>query len=178
MEAIYQSNMTVPPLRRMQSDTDILQRIHEAFAGCRRPEHFTNYTHCDECAEYDEVLRSRDTRTLCIEDVGNPGSDPICFISPKGFAYYFPALARLALALALAEPDPVQGWYGNQLFSHLSSDGANNERLLAFTPEQRRIVVDLLHHIAETRASLVDNELLADDLFWAIRIWSDKAAMP
>jgi len=152
------------------SDVDILQRVRQAFAGCRRPEHFTNFTHCEECAEHDEVLRSRDIDTLRIEDVGNPGWDPISFTSPEGFAYYLPALARLALA----KPVEPHGWYGGQLLFHLCSDGRRNERLLACTPEQRRAVVEFLQHIAETRASLADSELRADDLFQAIEIWSDE----
>lgn len=152
----------------MTSDADILQRVQQAFAGCPRPEHFTNFTHCEECAEHDEVLRSRDLHTLRIEDVGNPGWDPICFIYPEGFAYYLPALARLALA----EPDERHGWYGGQLLFHLCSEGRRNERLLACTPEQRHVVVQFLQHLGETRASLADSELRSDDLSQAIGIWS------
>ena len=154
----------------MPSDTDILQRVQQAFARCRRPEHFTNFRHCEECAEHDDLLRSRDIHTLRIEDIGNPGWDPICFISPEGFAYYLPALARLALA----EPMRPYGWYGSQLLFHLCSDGRRNERLLACTPAQRRAVVEFLQHLVETRASLADSELSADDLFQAIEIWSDE----
>ena len=90
----------------MSSDAQVLETIQQAFASSPRPRHFTNYTHCSECAEHDEVLRSRDVQTLRIEDVGNPGWDPICFISPEGFAYYVPALARLALA----QPVEPHGW--------------------------------------------------------------------
>ena len=154
----------------MTSDADILQKVQQAFAGCRRPEHFTDFTHCEECAEHDELLRSRDIHTLRIEDVGNPGWNPICFISPEGFAYFLPALARLALP----EPDSVQGWYGGQFFWHLCYDGRKNALWLVCTPEQRRVVVALLRHIAETRASLVDSELQTDELFQAIEIWSDE----
>jgi hypothetical protein len=151
------------------SDAQILASIERAFAGCARPDHFTNYTHCDECAEHDEILRSRDVVTLCLEDVGNPGWDPICFISPQGFVYYLPALARLALA----EPTQPRGWYGPQLVFHLCSDGRRSERVLACTPEQRRPVVALLQHILETRVDLVDAWLCGDDLLRAIKYWAD-----
>jgi hypothetical protein len=152
------------------SDADILQIVQQAFARCHRPEHFTNYTHCEECAEHDELLRSRDIHTLRIEDVGNPGWDPICFISPAGFAYYLPALA----CLALAEPDYAHGWYGGQFLWHLCYDGRQNKGRLTCSPEQRRAVVELLRHIAETRASLIESELCTDDLSQAIEIWSDE----
>lgn len=68
----------------MNTDGDILTGIDAAFCGIGRPEHFTNFTHCEECAEHDELLRMRDRETLCLEDVGNPGWDPICFCSSSG----------------------------------------------------------------------------------------------
>jgi hypothetical protein len=154
----------------VSSDAQILGRVQQAFAKCRRPLHFTNHTHCEECAEHDELLCSHDICSLRIEDVGNPGWDPICFTSPKGFAYYLPALARLALT----EPVQPYGWYGVQLLFHLCSDGRRNERVLACTPGQRRAVVEFLRHLIETRAALADSYLCTDDLFQAIEIWTDE----
>lgn len=153
----------------MTSDADILQTVQQAFAGCRRPEHFTDYTHCEECAEHDELLRSRNIQTLRIEDVGNPGWDAISFATSEGFTYYFPALARLALA----EPDDAHGWYGSVLLSHLVGDGRRNRRFLACTPEQQRAVVQFLQHLVERSAAVADKHCSTDDLFEAIAIWSD-----
>ena len=158
----------------MPSDVQILQAVQQAFAGCRRPDHFTNYKHCEECSEHDEVLRSRDIYTLHIEDVGNPGSDPICFTLPEGFAYYLPALARLTLE----EPGEPHGWYGVQLLFHLCYDGRQNQRLLACTAEQRRAVVEFLRYLVEVRAELADRYRCTDDLFQAIEIWSEEEAEP
>ena len=155
----------------MPSDDQILQTVQPAFAKCRRPEHFTDYSHCEECAEHDDVLRSRDIHTLPIEDVGNPGWDPICFTTPEGFAYYLPALARLTFA----EPFEPHGWYGVQLLFHLCHDGRQNRRLLACTPDQRSAVAAFLRHLVETRATLADSYCCTDDLFQAIVIWSDAA---
>jgi len=152
------------------TDAQILQTVQQAFAECRRPEHFTNFTHCEECAEHDEVLRSRDVHTLRIEDVENPGWEPICFTTDEGFAYYLPALVRLALA----EPTATHGWYGGQLLFHLCSDGRQNHRVLACTPAQRRAVADFLRHLVETRAALADSECHTDDLFQALEIWSEE----
>ncbi|HXG68159.1 MAG TPA: DUF6714 family protein [Blastocatellia bacterium] len=150
----------------MLSDAEILDAITQAFSLCERPEHFTNYTHCCECFEHDELLRSRDPETLCMDDVGNMGWDPICFISSEGFAYYFPALARLALS------PPDSYWYGPQLFWHLILDGEQNRRWQHFTPEQRRAVATLLEHLVETRAELLEDYNSTDDLFRALEIWS------
>lgn len=155
----------------MQNDVSIIRLVQQAFAKRRKPEHFTNYKHCEECAEHDEVLRSRDINSLRIEDVGNAGSDPICFISAEGFAYYLPALVRLALA----EPVEPYGWYGNQLISHLCSDGAQNKRVLACTIEERQGVVAFLRYLIDTRSVLADSYRCSDELFQAIEYWSDKA---
>jgi hypothetical protein len=153
----------------LPDDAQVLEAIQRAFADCPRPDHFTEYTHCCECAEHDEVLRSRDVQTLRIEDVNNPGWDPICFVSVQGFAYYLPALARFALKA----PADQQGWYGGQLLFHLRLDGPGNERVRACTSDQRKSVVGLLQHLVETRAELVDNYGCSDDIFRVIEYWSD-----
>jgi len=100
----------------MQAQTlTLLSRIDAAFGAVPRPAHFTNHRHCEECADHDGLLRARDRQTLSLADVGNPGWDPLCFITPEGLAYYFPTLARLALA----EPDALYGWYADQFLFHL-----------------------------------------------------------
>jgi len=154
----------------MPSDADILQTIQQAFGSSPRPEHFTNYIHCPECAEHDEVLRSRNVQTLSRADVGNPGCDPICFVSHEGFAYYMPALVRLALA----EPEEAHDWYGTQLLFHLCYEGIQSRHLAACTPAQREAVAKFLQHLIETRTKLADRSECADDLFLALEIWSDE----
>jgi hypothetical protein len=38
-----------------------------------KPEHFTNYRHCCECAEHDATLLAHDVDSIGIEQLGNPG---------------------------------------------------------------------------------------------------------
>jgi hypothetical protein len=154
----------------VQSDASIIQTVQRAFAAQPRPTHFGDYKHCEECAEYEEVLRSHDTNSLRIEDVGTAGSDPLCYVSPEGFAYYLPGLVRLALA----EPVEPYGWYGSQLVSHLCSDGRRNKRVLACSAEQRRAIVAFLRHLIETRSQLADSHDCSHELFHAIEYWSDE----
>jgi hypothetical protein len=85
---------------------EIIADIDAAFGGAVKPAHFTNYDHCEECAEHDQLLRQRDRATLKIEDVGNPCWTPIPFSSPEGGAYYMPTLVRLALS----PPTDGYGW--------------------------------------------------------------------
>jgi hypothetical protein len=154
-------------------DREVLEQLRQAFQNCPRPEHFTDFEHCDECAEHDRTLLSRTPDTLQIEDVGNPGWEPICFTSPAGFAYYLPGLARLVFEA----PPYVCNWYGNQLFWHLISDGPGNARYLHCSPEQRQAVAAFVKHLIETRTTQIEAECVEDDAIRAHQIWSgDDAA--
>ncbi|QEY62790.1 hypothetical protein FXN65_12170 [Metapseudomonas lalkuanensis] len=150
----------------MPTDTQILAAIDAAFGDSPRPEHFTHYRHCCECAEHDELLRHRDRETLQHADVGNAGWDPICFCSPEGIAYYFPALARFALA----EPVPELDWYGWQMVFHLDYGGAENPFFQHCAPQQRQAVAGLLAHLLETRTGLL--EMDADSALRAHGVWA------
>jgi hypothetical protein len=149
------------------SDADVLTDVAAAFAVCPKPEHFTDFTHCCECAEHDEVLRSKDVNTLQIEQVGNPGWDPFCFSSAEGLLYYLPAMARLALD----EPTEAHGWYADQLCFHLTYQGTSNRILRAASPRQRQAVAGLLRHIVETRGKLCEDTMRRKDLLTAAELW-------
>jgi len=149
------------------TDAESLEHIGEAFASAARPEHFTDRAHCCECAEHDDLLRSRDVDSLKVGDVGNPGWDPICFATNEGFSYYFPALARLALA----DPTYEYGWYFEQLLFHLTYEGSTNRRLLAATSRQREAVVLLLRHVQATRHALVTEHNCERELQQALTTW-------
>jgi hypothetical protein len=153
----------------MPTDAEVLLLIRDAFAA-PRPEHFTNYAHCCECAEHDATLQGRELATLSMDEIGSPAWDPITFCSPEAFKYWFPALARHTLD----EPHDYWGWYGDTLLSQLERDGPRNERWLACTPEQRQAVVTLLEHIFETRAALIEDYDLLHRFARVIEIWSDS----
>lgn len=137
----------------MPDDVAILTTVRTAFARCGRPEHFADPAHYLECADHDALLQSRDVGTLAIEDVGNPCWDPVCYIGPAGLGYFFPALARLALA----DTTTGHGWYAGQLLFHLTCGGAENRHLRGFGPDQRRVVAAFLLHLLETRTRLGDD---------------------
>jgi hypothetical protein len=152
----------------MKTDAEIIEEIVLAYAVHERPEHFTNFEHCEECADHDELLRSRDLSTLTLEDVGNPGWDPICFITPEGFAYYLPALFRLALR---SSPE-VGTWYVPQLLFLLCSDGSDNARVRRCSPKERGMVADCLRHIRDTRKDALKAFDCENQLSEALRYWS------
>jgi hypothetical protein len=150
------------------TDQEVLAAIDREFGPCPRPEHFTNSTHCCECLDHDDLLRARDRVTLTHADVGNQGWDPICFITADGFAYYKPALAKLALG----DTDPTWGWYGGQLAFQLRHTGPGNDRWQHCTGRQREAVAKLLEHLIDSRAPLAEAESLTDVLLAAWQIWS------
>ena len=153
------------------TDAEVLSELGTAFACCERPQHFTDFKHCCECAEHDELLRSRDLQSLRIEDVGNPGWDPLCFTSAAGLLYYLPALGRLALD----EPTRDFDWYALQLHFHLTYGGPDNRILLAASPRQRRAVVQLLRHIVNARAEHCEQWSCREDLLAAAALWNDPS---
>lgn len=151
----------------MATDTEVLRQVNQVFKASPRPAHFTNYTHCEECAEHDEALGSRTVDTLQRDDAGTMASDPFCFTSPDGFKYYFPALARISL-----ENPPKDQWYGYQLLFHLTSSGRENQFYVEFDDRQRRAVVAFLQHLGETRQQLLAQNLCDHTHSEALRIWS------
>ncbi len=150
---------------------NLLQEATELFGNVPRPEHFTNHTHCCECAEHDETLRNEIPETLSHDKV-RPGWDPLCFISPVGFQYFFPALVRLALE------GTGSTYFIDQLIFHLELDGKRNSRFLQFTSKQRRFVVRLLHHLIETRAEEIEANLDSDALLRTLEIWEEDFFVP
>jgi hypothetical protein len=136
----------------MPTDANVLASVVAAFGDCPRPEHFTDFSHCEECADHDELLQSRDRSTLSIADVGNPGWDPVGFCTPQGMAYYMPALARLSLD----EPTDEFGWYGSLLVFHLGPAGNQRQFYEYCSLQQRASIALLLGHFIESRGSLSD----------------------
>ena len=152
----------------MNRDDEILQLVRSAFGSCARPAHFTNFTHCPECKEHDDVLLAHDVDNLTREAAGCPGWDPICSCSAKGLAYYFPALARLTLA----PPDNERDWYGFQLVFHLYYEGRGNKLRKYCSLDQCSAVVAFLRHIIETRAELLDSSCYTEDALLALDAWT------
>ena len=152
------------------SDEDqvVLAHIDLVFSSVQKPEHFTNYAHCDECAEHDEVLLRRTRETLQRTDLGNAGWDPLSFCSPEGIAYLFPALARFSLI-----PDvwTDNDWYIDQFLFHLSYQGPENKFLLWCDADRRAAVYNLLRHLAYSRQELTRDAACDKALSVATSAW-------
>jgi hypothetical protein len=156
------------------TDAQILSAVALAFASVGRPEHFTNHMHCCECWEHDQLLGERDLDTIQIRDVGSQAWNPITMTTPRGFAYFMPALARLALA-----PLPEGwDWYGYIILFELRWNGPRNERWQYCTSEQRRAVCSLLEHLCNTRQDEITLYNCSYELMEALEIWLDSGDPP
>lgn len=152
----------------MHGDQRILRLLQQAFGSVARPAHFTDVFHCDECAEQDARLRLCNPRALGFEDVAYAAFDPFCVATPQALGYFFPALARLALA----PPSPAHGWYASQLLFHLHIDEIDNRFYRYCNDAQRTAVAKLLAHLMETRASLALAEASTERFIQCHRLWS------
>ena len=136
-----------------------------------KPEHFTDYRHCCECAEHDQTLLSFDIESIGLEQLGNPGWDPLCFCSPEGFIYYMPALIRLMVDTV----DNPRESYLDQLLFHLIKDGPGNTLVVACNEEQRRFVAEFLEYLMNEHAAAIAEQVFAtDDILRAHEIWSQQ----
>lgn len=165
----------------MMTDSEILEVVDAAFATYERPEHYTDYKHCEECCEHDQTLRSGSRDELTREQFGVIGWDPVAFCHAAGKAYLFPRLARLVLT----KPDAKYGWYGDQLISHLCptsvyysatprDEFARNEFYIYCSHEMRAAIAQLLQHLIETRAELIDEINESGRFLHCYELWRAK----
>jgi len=145
----------------------LVEEAKKLFPANNRPGAFIrNPDHCCECAEHEETLREHDQDSIGIEQLGNAGWDPICFISPEGYKYYFPALVRLALN------DSDNMSYIEQFLFSLAYDGPNNERFKSFSEEQKQFVRKLLLEIIDSVSISEEGQRwLEPDFDQALKVW-------
>ena len=175
----------IQPVANPITPDEWIQTAKRLFA-LPKPVHFTNYRHCCECAEHDETLLTHDVDSIGMEQLGNPGWDPLCFSSATGLLYYMPALVRLTLHTL----EPSQAAYLDQFLFHLN----RAEVLEATTLQQRQFIVAFLEYLInwdsaqnsqeslgmegkEVRSHPLhsyvefDIEAYADDLLNVLQIW-------
>jgi hypothetical protein len=133
-----------------------------------KPEHFTNYRHCCECAEHDETLLHGEVDTIGMEELGNPGWDPICFASAEGKKYYVPTFVRLTLETMAGD------FYLCQFLFHLEGDGTGNDFFASCTRAQRKFLAGFIAYLIENYSEEIDEAYCADDALRTYEIWSAR----
>lgn len=132
----------------------------------KKPEHFTDFGHCEECYAHDQTLINHDIDSIGLSQLGNPGWNPLCFSSSEGIKYYLPALVRLSLETVHKE------FYLGQFLLHLEGDGAKNELWLACSTEQREFVAEFLDYMLSNHSDQIESQFCSADILKCIRIWS------
>ncbi|MBB3166831.1 DUF6714 family protein [Simiduia aestuariiviva] len=151
--------------RYAELDMDWINEAKRIFR-IEKPEHFTNYTHCEECEEHDQTLNRSTIDSIGLDELGNPGWNPICFSSVEGKKYYMPSFIRLSLETMHSE------FYLGQLLSCLEGDGKENKLYCACNAEQRSFITDfieyiILHHTEQLEANGCEMEALKVQGIWS-----------
>jgi hypothetical protein len=147
---------------------NLTTQVYEAFGSFKKPQHSTNYTHCEECAEHDALLANVTRKSLSIDHIGTVAWSPVPFLVPEAMAYYFPRLAELAmLNVVNKEGDP----YILQFINTMSS-GPHNQQFVLFEKKHRQFVSALLQLIHQKHGELIRSHSWTDTLDKAILEWS------
>lgn len=133
-----------------------------------KPEHFTDFTHCDECAEHNQTLLTTTVLTIGLDQSGNSGWDPICFCNEAGKKYYTPAFIRLSLETVNSE------FYFGQFLFHLKHDGKNNQYYRACTPDQRIFLAEFIAYMIETFSLEIEQNCYTKEVLTAYEIWANS----
>lgn len=145
---------------------DWIKQAKNIFA-VKRPAHFTDFEHCMECAEHDETMLGSSIDEIGINELGNPGWDPLCFCLAQGIEYYFPALVRLSLDTANC-PD----FYFEQLLFHLTYDGTENRFIKHCSDPQREFVAQFIEHMIATYPEEIEDNICTTDALNAHELWN------
>src|SRR5262249_38492433 len=137
---------------------DWIQQAKQLF-NIPKPAHFTNYRHCCECAEHDETLLACDVDSISLQQLGNTGCDPMCFVSQESFLYYLASLIRITLD-TMAKP---QERYLDQLLFHLIRDGKDHDLVRACSREQRAFIAGFLEYLVDQYSAKLDECTYSND---------------
>jgi hypothetical protein len=119
-----------------------------------------------ECADHNETLRAFDRDTIGLAQLGNPGWDPMCFVLPEAFQYYFPAMVRLTIDSRGLDS------YLDQFLFHITYDGENSRYFRNFTKPQRQVTLEVLRYIRANLVESIGEWELESELEEAISLWT------
>ena len=144
---------------------DWIKEAEKRFA-VKKPRHFTDYEHCPECADHDETLRNCSIDQIGMQELGNPGWDPMCFCSAEGIEYYYPALVRLSLETATNGD-----FYFDQLLFHLEYGGKENRFFRHCSAAQKEFVADFIEHMIATWPDEIEEAMCATEALRTYELW-------
>lgn len=158
---------------QIKDKKEVLAQIESAFSNVRRPQQFVDASHCEECAEHNETLSKCDRDSIGLKELGNAGWDPMCFVNPHAFKYYFPSMVRLAF------DDKTNNEYLNQFLFHITYEGNESRFFEHFDSQQVSAVADLMRFLKFNWKKKIEREMLTTDVDNGVEIWASlEAAYP
>jgi hypothetical protein len=142
--------------------------MYSAFAAFAKPEHSTNYSHCEECAEYDQLLRGVKRTELTVAQIGTVAWGPIPFLTPQALAYYLPRIAELALRGARNKEEDS---FACQFLNQVSSQGKDAPQFSCLGPEHKALVLRCIEFIAATHFQEIEAQCYTDTLQKSLLGW-------
>jgi hypothetical protein len=148
----------------------IISSLYSAFALRIRPDHFTKFDHCPECAEHDESLRDLELNEIGPTQVGHRGYGPISFLTAEALAYCMPRFLEMVL---MDEKNNQGDDFIGDLILHLVPT-ENFDRFSGYTSKELTAVLDTLDYIYESMQGVVKRNSIERELEDAILYWSEK----
>ncbi|MCA6059507.1 hypothetical protein HUF18_06925 [Thalassolituus sp. ST750PaO-4] len=148
----------------------IISNFYSAFALRSRPDHFTKFDHCPECAEHDESLRAVELSAIGATQVGYIGYGPISFLTAEALAYCMPRF--LEMVLLDGQNDQGDDFIGDFILQLVPRE--NFDRFSGYTNKERTVVLDTLDYIYESMHEVVKRNSIEKELEDAILYWSKK----
>lgn len=129
----------------------------------KRPNFFTEENPLLESFDHNETLLKFNVDSITIEELGNQGWDPICFINDEGYLYYFPAFIRLCVN------SNEEDYYIGQFLFHITYEGLENERVRLFNKDQKFFFKKFLIYLYNEKTDLIqlygDEDYIENALF-------------
>jgi len=114
----------------------------------------------------DRTLLAADVDRIGLNELRNPGWDPICFCSQDGKKYYMPALIRLSLDTIGSD------FYFDQFLFHLELDGEHNALFSSCSSDQRQFIAKFIAFMIEHHAAEIERNCCTDRVLRVYEIWS------
>lgn len=131
----------------------IISQIRDTFR-ISRPNMFIRGTcSCDECMEHEAVMQTFNPVDLPLDQLNNPGWDPICFASNDAFTYLMPGLVKLVLDHTFE--------YVQQFIFHVEQP----DRLSGFIQKEAQALNNVLDYLLLNKEKELEGNFAVDDLF-------------
>jgi len=148
----------------------ILNNLYETFSEHKRPSHFTDYQHCPECNDHDQMMLSATLETLDSEHLGNAGWSPFSFLTVDGFSHYMPRI----MELAITGKGNVHGEFFLTDFLFHLNPSEDYDRFTSYSYEQCKSILDALLYTQEKYKSEIEDEFSVEDMESAISYWKTR----